>query len=318
MNLIVMRTELVLRDFCRRPGNAGHRRLVAFVLLVTLGLNVRCHYDHGIDPIITRVSGNVIFMGKFPDPKTTPVRVREVRVALVKRFPPENLVTDLVYSDELLFSKDTSRTEPDTIHYELSVEAGTYAAAGVLWRESGKPWDIANIIGIYTDPNELTPKPIVVKPDSIVDGIDIIADWSLTWRDAIIEGDITFVDPWPRDTEIVAVAFFPIIPRTTFDFLKLRALDINVKKDTTVAHYRTRVGSGTYKFIALFWKGKKISILESRAIGFYRCETDSLRPKPVVVETGGERAGVDFKAYFSTLPHGVNFKKDEAPCPPAE
>jgi hypothetical protein len=256
-------------------------KLPLCLLGLTLLLWGGCSYDHGIDPIPYRVKGTVIFDNVVP-----PWYVREARIALAKKFPPENLATDLIYSDPLQFKRDTSRTQPDTLHYELVVDPGTYPAAGVLWRKSGESWDIANILGIYgldLTSGSLSPKSIVINDaHPIADSVDMFASWELTKRDAIIEGDISFKGEWPQGpegTEIVAVAFFPIIPKTQLDFLSVKALDINVPLfQAAPYHYRTAVGSGDYKFIALFWKGRKTSIFDIRTIGFYNCPNDSLRP----------------------------------------
>jgi hypothetical protein len=271
-----------------------------------------CDYDHGIDPIRTKIKGAVIFVGGPPESY-----VREARVAVAKKFPPENLATDLIYSDPLVFIRDTSRVEPDTVRYELVAEPGTYAAAGVLWRKSGESWDVANILGIYTIPGQLSPAKVVISADRpVADSVNIFADWALAKRDAIISGKIAFKNKWPEDTEIVALAYFPIIPREQIDFLTVKALDINVPLFRENSYdYRTAVSSGEYKFIALFWKGRTTSIFDIRAIGFYHCEKDSLLPQAVAVEKDQTKSGVDFEVDFSTLPHGVNFRKDGAPCP---
>jgi hypothetical protein len=280
---------------------------MAVVLLFWIG----CGYDHGIDPIPYRIKGMVIFNSGPPL-----WFVREARVAIAKKFPPENLITDLIYSDPLPFERDSSGVWPDTVHYELVAEVGTYAAAGVLWRRSGEPWDIANILGIYTAPGQFTPKPIVVTADKpIADSVNITADWELAKRDAYVEGDITFKSPWPKETEIVAIAFFPIIPRSQIDFLTLKALDINVPLFREGSyHYRTAVGSGEYKFITMFWKGKTTSIFDIRAIGFYRAQSDSSQPQFVCVQSGEEKKNINFEVDFSTLPAGVIYGKQGVPC----
>jgi hypothetical protein len=285
--------------------------LKIFSGMAFLALCWSCSYDHGVDPIRTRIKGAVVFLSGPP-----PWYVREARVAIAKKFPPENLITDMVFSDPLSFRRDSSLVAPDTLHYELVAEPGTYSAAGVLWRKSGEPWDIANILGIYTVPGQLSPKTIVISNDQpVADSVDIFADWALSLRDAYIEGDITFKGQWPQDTEILALAYFPIIPRTTLDFLTVKALDIKVPLFREEPyHYRTPVGSGEYKFITMFWKGKTTSIFDIRAIGFYRSPADSLQPQAVCVDPNQTVNNINFEVDFSTLPFGVIFKKEGAPC----
>jgi len=292
------------------------QRFTPLPLLLLLSL-FGCDYDHGIDPIPYRIKGTVIFDNVVP-----PGYVREARIAVAKRFPPENLAADLIYSDPLQFNRDTLRAQPDTLHYELVVDPGNYPAAGVLWRKSGASWDIANILGIYGidfSSGSLTPKPIVINNNRpIVDSVNVYASWELTKRDAIVEGDIAFKGEWPQGpegTEIVALAFFPIIPKTQLDFLSVKALDINVPLFRQEPfHYRTAVGSGDYKFIALFWKGKKTSIFDIRTVGFYHCSNDSLQPRSLQVGPNETKSGINFTVDFSTLPAGVNFRKDGGDC----
>ena len=120
---------------------------------------------------------------------------------------------------------------------------------------------------------------------------------------------------WPRHPEIVTLAYFSIIPRYQLDFLSVKALDIKAPLFRQQPfHYRTAVGSDNYKIIALFWKGRKTSIFDIRTIGFYNCPNDLLRPKPLQVPPNETKSGIDFSVDFSTLPAGVNFKKDGEDC----
>lgn len=281
-------------------------------LLSSLFLLLSCNQDHGMDPVRTRISGEVIFTNTPP-----PEYVREAVFIAAKKLPPDNLLTDVVFSDPLVFDTSRTRTEPDTVKYDLIADAGTYTAAGVLWRRQNEPWDIANILGVHTAPGEITPQEIELTPEHpVADSVDVIANWDLAKRDAYVEGTITFQDEWPANTEIVAIAFYPIIPRNQFDYiLYLKGLDINVKKFTTTHHFRTAVSSGEYKFIALFWFGKGASLANIRSVGFYHCPTDSLNPKAVIAPAGETVYGIDFDVHFSSLPNGVNFCKDCGECP---
>jgi hypothetical protein len=271
-----------------------------------------CDYDHGMDPVPTRIQGEIVFANT-----PVPANVSEAVFVAVKKLPPDNFLTDVVFSDPLPFSRNQQLSRPDTVRYELVADPGKYVAAGVLWRRSGAAWDIANILGLYTERGQLTPKEIELTPDEpVADSVNIIANWDLAKRDAVIEGDITFEDEWPANTEIVAVAFFPVVPRTQFDYIAyLKGLDINVKKFVNKYHYRTAVSNGTYKFIALFWFGKGSSLANIRAVGFYNCPSDSLQPRWVVAPKDSTVTGVDFNVKFSSLPHGVNFCKDCGNCP---
>lgn len=289
-----------------------NRRLLRTVLLLVGMVQFSgCDFNHGVEPIRTKITGAIIFDG------IPPWYAREARVVLAKKFPPDNLLTDLVYSDPLPFNKDDTRTHPDTVRYELVAQAGVYPAVGVLWRRSGQPWDIANVIGLYVSQTELSPKSVVIDDATpIVSGVDVNVDWRLALRDAYLAGEISFRGEWPSDTEILALAVFPIVPKSSLDFLSVKALDINIPLFRAEPYkFRTAVASGTYKFITVFWKGKKTNIFDIRAIGFYACPTDSTLPKSVTVGADSTATGIDFVLDFSTLPTGAVYRKDGADCP---
>jgi len=274
-------------------------------------MTLSCNYDHGMDPVRTRMVGEVIFEN------TPPEYVREAAFIAAKKLPPDNLLTDVVFSDPLVFDRDPNRTTPDTVKFDLIADAGKYAAAGVLWRKKNEPWDIANILGIYTEPGQITPKEIELTAEyPVEDSINISANWNLANRDSYIEGTITFADEWPANTEIVALTYFSQIPRNAFEYIiYLKGLDINVKKFAQSYHYRSAVNSGEFKFISLFWYGKGGSLNDIRAVGFYHCPGDSLNPRALTAPANGEVQGVDFTVRFSSLPNGVIFCKNCPPCP---
>lgn len=255
-----------------------------------------CDYDHGIDPIRTKISGEVSFLGEAP------WYVREVRVAVAKRFPPVDLTQDLLYSEQL--PKNQMK-----VHYEILAIPGEYAATGVLWRRSGEAWTLSNILGLYTAPGSFVPAPITISPEQPqADSVNMIANWDLALRDSYLEGDITFVGVYPPDTEILALAMFPIVPQSQLDFLSVKALDLNVPLNVARFHYRTPVTHGEYKFISIFWKGKNSSIFDIRAIGFYRSPADTTKPGSITVAGGETASGINFVADFNTLPGGVHYK----------
>ncbi len=270
-----------------------------------------CEIDHGLKPIQTKITGRILFQNPPPP------YAAEARVVATRRFPPENLTSDVLFSGKLSFRRDLPASAIDTVHYEIVAEAGEYPAVGVLWRRSGEEWNITNILGIYTDPLQFAPKPVIIdEQHPVVEHVDILADWELAYRDAFVEGDIYFVGEWPENTEILALGMFPIIPKNQIEFLTIKALDITIPLFRSEPyHYRTPVASGTYKFIAVFWKGKGSAIFDIKAIGFHACPTDSLQPREVQVASGETVTGVDIVVDFSTLPGGVRYNKQGGPCP---
>lgn len=256
-----------------------------------------CDYDHGIDPIRTKISGEITFVG------TAPSDVYEVRVAVARRFPPVDLTQDLLYSEQLPKNQTVAR-------YEILAAPGTYAATGVLWRRTGEAWTLSNLLALYTAPLSFSPAPVTVPAttEPQPSAVNLSVDWTLALRDAYIEGDITFAGAMPTDTEIMALAMFPIIPQSQFDFLSVKALDLNVQLGVQRFHYRTPVTSGEYKFVSVFWKGKTGSIFDVRAIGFYRSAADTTKPGSVTVASGATATGINLVADFDTLPGGVHYK----------
>jgi len=295
------------------------KRLLGLTLLLLLWGG--CDYDHGIDPILSRIKGTVIFEGGLPAYGD----VREVRIVVAKKVPPENFTTDVIFSDPLPFSRDTLRVAEDTVRYEIVVEPGVYAITGILYRRQGRGWNIASLLGIYgidLNRQEFNPRVIAVGQDSIVNNLDLRAYWELARQDATIEGEIKFHGRWREDTDFFLLGFFefippsgvPAIPRA-FQFILQRAPRPSYFYSAPVSVDESSK-SRNYKFVALYWKGKTTRLDSIRAIGFYHCAKDSSLPQTVKVSAFETAKNIDFTANFAKLPNGVAFRKDEAPCPP--
>jgi hypothetical protein len=284
------------------------KRLLSLTLLLLLWGG--CSYDHGIEPVLSRVKGTIIFEGVLPDYSV----VREARIVFAKKIPPENFTTDVILSDPLPFNRAASRTEPDTVQYEVAVDPGVYAVTGILWRRQGQAWNIANLIGLYgVDFNrfEFAPKEIVI-PDvrAVADSVDIRAYWDFANRDATATGKIDFAGEWRSDTDFFVLGFYSEIPRQQFEYLSFKSFQFILQRTPVLSYsYLAPVSSGKYKFIALFWKGKTSSLADIRAIGIYRCPNDTTRvlPNSIDVSPAATVSGIDFVADFSTLPAGVRF-----------
>lgn len=280
-----------------------------------------CSYDHGVDPILSRLKGTVIFEGGLPSYND----IREVRIVVAKKVPPENFTTDVIFSDPLPFSRAASRVADDTVRYEIAVDAGVYAITGILYRRQGRGWNIASLLGIYgidLNRQEFNPRVIAVGQDAIVDHVDLRAYWELARQEATVEGEIKFKGRWREDTDFFLLGFFdylpppgaPAIPQA-FQFILQRSPRASYSYSAPVS-VDQQSQSRDYKFVALFWKGKTTRLDSIRAIGFYHCAKDSALPQPVKVSALGTAKNIDFAANFDKLPNGVIFRKDGAPCPP--
>lgn len=279
----------------------------ALLLLLAGG----CSYDHGLDPVPSRIKGMIIFEGGPP-----PFYVREARVVMAKKVPPENFTTDVILSDPLPFNRDASPTGPDTVRYEVVVEPGTYAITAILWRREGQAWNIANILGLYGvdfTKQEFTPKEVVIdKNNPVADSVDVRAYWLFTKRDASISGTINFKGAWRDDTDFFVLGFYSEIPRSQFDYLNFSSFLFVLQRAPVASYtYSAAVNSGKYKFIALFWKGKTTNLADIRAIGFYRCVEDSLWPASAAAKADTPATKIDFNANFATLPGGIRFSPVE-------
>lgn len=272
------------------------RIALSFVILASLS---SCSIDHGIGEIKSRITGRVVFV----DSQNRPAYADQARVVAVYQFPPAGL-GDVLYSNTLPAGRDTSQ-------FEILAQKGTYAALGVLWRRVGEGWSFSNLLGLYTAPNELAPRPVTVSDENpVADSIDIYATWTLALRDARIEGDITFVGAWPGDTQILGLAAFPIVPNLSnpSDLLQLRAIDISIPLFVDRYHYRLALAHGTYKFIALFWKGTSTPVEKIRPIGFYASKDNPNRPAEITLQPNERVTGIDVVANFDTLPDGISYE----------
>lgn len=276
--------------------------MITFAVAVPLFL-WSCSVDHGIEEIKTKITGRVIFV----DSQNRPAYADQARVVAVYQFPPTGL-GDVLYSNTLPAGRDTSK-------FEILAQKGTYAALGVLWRRVGEGWSFSNLLGLYTAPSELAPKPVTVSDENpVAANIDIYGTWALALRDARIEGDITFIGEWPKDTEILGLAAFPIVPNlnNASDLLQLRAIDIAIPLFVDNYHYRLSLAHGTYKFIALFWKGTSTPFEKIRPIGFYAVPGNPTRPAEITLGPDEKVTGISFIADFSTLPNGIPYEIPQA------
>lgn len=300
--------------------------LAAFLsMLMLLWVATSCNYDHGVDPILTKIKGKIIFTGAYPG------NVTEARLVVVKNLPPENLTTDVI-SEPLSFNRGKQAGVNDTVNYELFVEPGVYPIAGVLFRPSGEGLNIANIMGLYLKiaPNFTIDTRIEVGQPPGAEDVNIFANWDLAKRDAAITGTIDFKGAWRQDTNFFVLACYSNIPKNSLEFftewvLAGKAAFQLVFQSTPVNSlpYAVRVNSqlgdgadrGKYKFTSLFWIGKNSSLADIRAIGFYRCDNDSTLPRFAATFHDSTTDGIDFSADFSTLPVGAIYRKDGALCP---
>ncbi len=260
---------------------------------------VGCRIDHGLEPINSGIGGRIFFKGE------TPRHTDEVRVAVVKDFPPRS-IKELLFSDMIDFRSDTAQ-------YKIYLPEGKYNVVAVIWKEHNEPWNISNIIGLYGGiflGDRLIPtfKPVVI-PDSktFIDTIDIAANLNRVNRDAKIEGTIHFIGSWPENTGVMGVGAFTEIPKQgdILDYyFKSIFIDYTISTFVEKADYLLRVHSiDTVKYIAALWIDNTFDMNTIRDVGFYvdPFDTTGTVPGTVTVPKDSTLKGIDITVDFSKL-----------------
>jgi hypothetical protein len=277
-------------------------RLVKSLAIGACLLFLACSIDHGLEPIRSKIGGKVLFTGdKNPD------LTDEVRVAVIKQFPPRD-IKELLFSEIILHNQDRMPVAPRP--WEIFVAPGGYEIVAVIWKANNESWNISDIIGIYGGAflgDQLIPpfpfKPIVIpESGAVIDTIDIEANLNRVNRDATVEGAITFTGPWPDNTGVVAIGAFIDIPKPgdVFDYLlKNAALDYSVPIKVDRAEFRLRVRkTDVLKYVAVMWIADSYDFTTIKDIGSYRDPEDPSRPGVVTPESGSSK-GINITVDFS-------------------
>jgi hypothetical protein len=131
-----------------------------------------CSIDHGLGTLDSQISGKVIFLNT----DQMPSYIESVRVVAVVNMPPQNL-GDVVITNT---SVNLSKTEPT---YYIPAPIASYDLVAAIYKEKGKAWNYANILGFYGfDPVNFLydyKKVVLTRSAPIARDIDIYCDWSL-------------------------------------------------------------------------------------------------------------------------------------------
>jgi len=265
-------------------------RLSSIMLIVVAGM-VGCG-DHGLDPLPAKISGTVFFVGEKP-PET-----HEVRAAVSVKFPPKS-INDLIITEPLPLDTDRAR-------YEVWVDYGTYAVVGVLWKAQGRPYQITDVLGLFSPiPGSPLPAPVTVsKEQPHLEDINITADYNRVRRGAFLKGRITYTGPWPPTTQLVGLAVYPTKPHSDIEkILSLAAIDITLPINVPHWDYRIALPPGTYRYIPVYWYGGGDPYTGIKEVGVYG---SSAAPDSVTVAQGDTAKGVDIVADLTKLGFGTN------------
>jgi len=281
-------------------------RWLMLTAIAALCLLWSCEFDQGLGPSRTRISGRVIFQ----DIAARPDNIDEVRVVATASLPPAGF-GEVYFSNPVRFDRDTAT-------YEIAAPLGAYPAVGVLWKPRGRDWSFTNLLGIYglKLPFEFEVKAVeLTKEKPVVGQVDLFALWSFAQFDARVKGELTVLGDWPPDTEIVLLGAFIDVPDLSdvgslLGSLGGLPLPVSNSRETK-RPYEIAVRNGTYKFVALFWKGINIDWDKIKLLGYYGYTQDASPPSSVTIDPNGSISSINFDAYFRRLPDGLPLPSDQ-------
>jgi hypothetical protein len=253
-----------------------------------------CRIDHGLEPMYSKIMGKVIFTGEIPR------HTNEVRVAVVKSFPPSDMA-ELLFSERLSLDSDTAR-------YEIYLAPGKYDIVAVIWKEYNYPWNLSDIVGLYGGlfiGDQLVPiyQSIEIEDNNtVLDDVDINANLNRVNRDSKIEGTVYFKGAWPENTGMVGVGAFIDIPNPgDLEDYYLKNVDIDYGLSTFVdsADYQLRVHStDTLKYISALWLSNDYDFNQIKDIGFFADPSDTNQPGMIIPPLDSVLSGINITVYF--------------------
>lgn len=263
---------------------------------------VDCEIDHGLQPIHSRIGGVIRFTGTRVPPASD-----EIRVAVVKDFPPKN-IQELLFSDMIPFKQNDSVVIQTPVPWEIYLPPGHYDMAAVIWKENNSSWNISDVVGVYGglflgDMLIPTYQSIDIPSSrSVIDTLDIQANLNRVDRDAVISGTVTFQGKWPDNTGIVGVGAFVDIPKKgdLIDYyFKNVALAYDIPPYSEKRGYRLRVRSkDTLKYIAVVWINSYFDLTSLQDIGYYADPVVPSNPGTVSLFPGEIKENVNIVVNF--------------------
>ena len=143
----------------------------ALFILAIISLLVRCEIDHGLGTLDSKITGDIIFINHDKMPE----RIEAVRVVAVVKFPPQGL-------GDVVFTNSSINLSKSQSEYEIAAPIASYERVVAVWKEKGKAWNYANILGFYGfDPINFKFEiiPVVLsEKHPVAKNIDIYCDWS--------------------------------------------------------------------------------------------------------------------------------------------
>lgn len=267
---------------------------LSIILGIIFGWATGCSIDHGLDPDLGSIKGQIFFSNRSDKVLQ---ETDEVRVAVAKSFPPSEFT-------ELITSNPIDISTGDTVDFELIVPFGTYEILGVVWKKKLEQWNLSDVLGYYQTGFDLLPTPLVVtKEKAVVDSVNLFADFQLVIREASIRGVVHYQGEWPENTEIMGLGAFvnPPDPTNPFSLLAVSSAKIGTPIFVSSFVYTLPVSAGSYGYIGLFWKATNTPFTEIEYLGFYADPDSAQKPGTVDIEVGETIQGIDIFIDFDTF-----------------
>lgn len=136
--------------------------------------------DHGLEavpPGPTGISGRITFVGEWPE------EVGQVAVAVYQQVPQR-------LEDFFALAGFDAEVElgAQTYDYFVPIETdGVYQWVVVAWRRKDSFWDFTSLLGCYSLPGDLLPRPVAVRRGEITRHIDIRVDFGVLRGETVPE-----------------------------------------------------------------------------------------------------------------------------------
>ncbi len=269
--------------------NLKNRRSPALWLCLSLILSLlSCSIDHGIEPLLSSIEGQITFSGSWP---AVP---EEVRLVSATTFPPTG-IADISIGEKL-------PADVDVYDYKYYVDPGDYKLIGVIWRAKDTTWDILSICSVYFEGGDsLSPGEIVILTDtSHVFGINMHVNRSQSKKitDTKIQGNIIFNGDWPAtitDARVIATTRFSINPIQLPTLLDI-AFSGGITPGEDSVSYSIRAFPGTFAAtgVVFFKEGQSLSLGDI----LYTIQVKGLSVAPYTIEENQHLQGPGFQIQF--------------------
>lgn len=265
---------------------------ITLLLIALLIIAISCEVDHGLRPVVYKITGDIVFFKGDP-----PENTDRVEVFALKEFPPEDPQNFLYLgrSGRLDYSRG------DTVSYEVRVSPTEYQLIGVLWKEKGEDWNLTGLMGIYTGETfSILPAEVdVTREVPVVENIDFYANWKVVSKNAALSGRITYEGEWPQDTQILLLAVYRVKPTSEFQLIAFENVDYTQPLFVDESTYRLAVNSGVYNHIVLYWVGKSIKNLTDLVEIGVHGGIDT--PAGIDIPDDGELENIDIHVNFNEI-----------------